>query len=96
MKTYGGSRGKRGLISLWIYKENNKLLDRKKIYLSYYTYSFLSSIHLWLRCSNFFDPSKKNYFGRAANRKIGDMKGQRFISTPTYSYTILELCNSWR
>jgi hypothetical protein len=33
------------------------------------TYSPLSSTHLWLRCSNFFNPSEKNYFGCAANRK---------------------------
>jgi hypothetical protein len=29
----------------------------------------LSSTHLWLRCSNFFNPSKKNYFACSANRK---------------------------
>jgi hypothetical protein len=49
----------------------------KKMYLLYI--SPLSSTHLWLRCSNFFNPSKKNSFGFAANRK-----SQRLISTPTY------------
>jgi hypothetical protein len=68
----------RGLISLWLYKENNKLQDLKKCIHS--TYSPLSSTHLWLRCSNFFNPSKKNSFGSAANRK-----SQRLISTPTYN-----------
>jgi hypothetical protein len=61
-----------GLISLWLYKENNKLRDWKKCI--YYTYSPLSSTHLWLRCSNFFNPSKKNSFGCATNRKIGKDK----------------------
>jgi hypothetical protein len=45
----------------------------------YSTYSPLISIHLWLRCSDFFNPSKKDSFGCAANRK-----SQRLISTPTY------------
>jgi hypothetical protein len=46
----------------------------------YLLYIFpLSSTHLWLRCSNFFNPSKKNSFGCAANRK-----SQILISTPTY------------
>jgi hypothetical protein len=31
--------------------------------------SSLSSTHLWLRCSNFFNPSKKIFFGCDANRK---------------------------
>jgi hypothetical protein len=57
----------RGLISLWLYKENNKLWDWKKCI--YSTYSFLISTHLWLRCSKFFNPSKKNSLGCAANRK---------------------------
>jgi hypothetical protein len=64
----------RGLISLWLYKENNKLRDWKKCI--YYTYSPLSSTHLWLRCSNLFNPSKKNSLGCGANRK-----SQRLIST---------------
>jgi hypothetical protein len=45
----------------------------------------LSSTHLWLRCSNFFNPSEKNSFGCAANRNIGSRKCQRLISIPTYS-----------
>jgi hypothetical protein len=52
-----------GLISLWLYKENSKLQDWKNVFI----YSPLSSTHLWLRCSNFFNPSKKNSSGRAAN-----------------------------
>jgi hypothetical protein len=36
--------------------------------------------HLRLRSSNFFNPSKKNYFACAANKK-----SQRLISAPTYS-----------
>jgi hypothetical protein len=63
-----------GLISLWFYKEN-KLWDWKNVF----TYSPLSSTHLWLRCSSFFNPSKKNSFGFAANRK-----SQRLISASTY------------
>jgi hypothetical protein len=86
-----------GLISLWLYKENNKLRDWKM----YLLYIFpLSSTHLWFRCSNFFNPSKKNSFGCAANRK-----SQRLISTLTYhlvlsdqlrcvSYTDSEIANS--
>jgi hypothetical protein len=66
----------RGLISLWLYKENNKLRDWKM----YLLYIFpMSSTHLWLRCSNFFNPSKKNSFGCGANKKR-----QKLISTPTY------------
>jgi hypothetical protein len=38
------------------------------------TYSPLSSTHLWLRCSNFFNPCKKNSFGCAANRKTRKAK----------------------
>jgi hypothetical protein len=71
-----------GLISLWLYKENNKLQDWKKCI--YSTYSPLSSTHLWLLCSNFFNPSKKNSFGCAANMKIGNRKSQGLINTHTY------------
>jgi hypothetical protein len=53
----------------------------------YLRYIFpLSSTHLWLHCSNFFNPSKKNSFGCAATRKIGNKKSQRLISTPTFKY----------
>jgi hypothetical protein len=69
-----------GLISLWLYKENHKLRDWKNVF----TYSPLSSTHLWLRCSNFFNLSKKNSFVCAANRKIGNRKRQRLLSTPTH------------
>jgi hypothetical protein len=44
-----------------------------------------NSTHLWLCCSNFFNPSKKNSFGCAANRKVGNRKTQRLISTPMYN-----------
>jgi hypothetical protein len=37
------------------------------------------STHLWLRCSNFFNPSKKNSFDYAAIRKIGNRKSQGLI-----------------
>jgi hypothetical protein len=71
----------RGLISLWLHNENKKLRVWKKCI--YSIYSPLSSTHLWLRCSNFFNPSQKNYFGCAANRKIRNRKSRRLISTPT-------------
>jgi hypothetical protein len=47
-----------------------------------YILPLLSSTHLWLRCSNFFYPSKKNYLACAVNRK-----SRRLISTPTYHGT---------
>jgi hypothetical protein len=62
-----------GLISLWLYKEDNKLPDWKKKCV-YSTCSPLRSTHLWLRCSKFFNPSKNNSCGCAANRKIGKAK----------------------
>jgi hypothetical protein len=47
-----------------------------------------SSIHLWLRCSNFFNPSKKNSFGCVANWKIRKVKN---LSAPLRStYGALE------
>jgi hypothetical protein len=63
----------RGLISPWLYKENNKLWDWKK---NVFTYFPLGSTHLWLHRSNFFNTCKKNSFGCAANRKtrIGKVK----------------------
>jgi hypothetical protein len=70
------------LISLWLYKENNKLRDWKKMYLLY-TFP-LSSTHLWLCCSNFFNPSKTNSFGCAAYRKVGTGKSQQLISSHMY------------
>jgi hypothetical protein len=66
-----------GLINLWLYKEN-KLRDWKM----YLLYIFpLNSTHSWLRCSNFFNPSKNC----AANRIRGNRKSQRLISIPTCS-----------
>jgi hypothetical protein len=35
----------------------------------YLLYIFPPELQTRLRCSNFFNPSKKNYFGCAANRK---------------------------
>jgi hypothetical protein len=78
-----------GLVSLWLYKENNKLWDWKKIYI-YSTYSPLSSTHLWLRYFNFFNPSKKHCSGYVANRKTGNRKSQKRISIPTYSICIAD------
>jgi hypothetical protein len=69
-----------GLISLWLYNENNKLRDWEKKCI-YSIYSPLSSTHLWLRCSDFFNTSKKKCFGCAENRK-----SQRLFSTPTYTW----------
>jgi hypothetical protein len=59
----------RGLISLWLYEANNKLRDWKNVFTLHVPP--MTSTHLWLRCSNFFNPSKKNSFGFAANREIG-------------------------
>jgi hypothetical protein len=82
-----------GLISLWVYKENNKLRDWKKCI--YSTYPPLSSTHLWLRCSKFFNPSKKNCFGCAANRKIRNRKSQKLITTSTY-ITVTKQFNTYK
>jgi hypothetical protein len=67
--------------SLALWRKQQAMGLKKYIYS---TYSPLSSTHLWLRCSNFLNPPKKNSFGCAANRKIGNMKSQRLISTPMY------------
>jgi hypothetical protein len=56
-----------GLISLWLYKETNKLWDWKNVFTLHIS---PSSTRLWLRCSNFFNPSKKNSFGCAANHLL--------------------------
>jgi hypothetical protein len=73
----------RGLISLWLYKENDNLLDCK-VYLCYIFP--LRSTYLWLRCSNFFNPpKKKNIFGCAASRKIGIGKAKD-LSAPSLIY----------
>jgi hypothetical protein len=71
-----------GLISLWLYKGNNKLRDWKTVF----TYFPLSSTHLWLCYCIFFNPPKKIPFGCAANRK-----SQTLISNPTYIAPILYL-----
>jgi hypothetical protein len=46
------------------------------------------NIHL-IRCSNFFNPSKKNSFGCAENGKIENRETQRIISAPTYIQFLL-------
>jgi hypothetical protein len=61
----------RRVISLWLYKENNKLRDWKNVFTLHIS---PSSTHLWLRCSNIVNPSKKNAVGWAANTKIGKAK----------------------
>jgi hypothetical protein len=58
-------------------------------------YIFLSELHTFcLRCSNFFNLSKKNSFGFAANRKRWNRKSQGLISTLTYilrvSYSLVK------
>jgi hypothetical protein len=87
---------KRGLISLWFYKENNTPKELKKMYLLYIFP--LSSTHLWLCCSNFFNPSKKNYFSCAVNRKIENRKNPKTYQHPyvlrgVYTSRIPPLCN---
>jgi hypothetical protein len=63
-----------GLISLWLYKENNKLRDWKNV--------FTLHIPPWaLHTYDFVNPFKKNSFGCAENSK-----SQRLISTPTYTF----------
>jgi hypothetical protein len=61
-------------------------IKKTKMYLLYIFP--LSPTHLWLRCSNFFKPSKKHSYGCAANRP-----SQRLISTPTYSYDLSHSCS---
>jgi hypothetical protein len=55
-----------------------------------YIYSALSYTHLWLRCSNFFNPSQKNYFNYVANKKIGkanDLSAPLHTAFAAYSLT---------
>jgi hypothetical protein len=63
------------LISPWLYKRKQATGLKKYIYITP-----LSSTDLWLRCSNFFNPFKKNSFGCSANRKIGNRKSQNLSS----------------
>jgi hypothetical protein len=70
----------RGLIGLWLYKENNKLRDWK-MYLRIppwapHAYNFVALTSL--------THPRKNSFGCAANRKIGNRESQTLISTTTY------------
>jgi hypothetical protein len=76
-------------ISLWLYKENNRLRDWKNVFALHI--SPLSSTHLWLRCSNFWIPFTKNCFDCAANRKIGKVKD---LSAPLRIYTNLHEMNN--
>jgi hypothetical protein len=63
----------------------------------YLLYIFLlSSTHLWLRCSNFFNPSKKNSFSCTANREIGNRKSQRLFSPTRTSGNILFSFMPWK
>jgi hypothetical protein len=65
----------RGLISLWPYKENNKLWDWNNLF----------TLHIPPEVSqtyDFFNPSKKNYFGCAANRIIRNRKSQNLSAPP--------------
>jgi hypothetical protein len=55
-----------GLVSLWLYKKKRSYGIKKM-------YEYLYIPHR-ARCSNFFNPSKKNCFGRVANREIGNAK----------------------
>jgi hypothetical protein len=42
----------------------------------------LSSTHLWLRCSNFFNPSNKNSFGCGATKKKLEIGKAKNLSAP--------------
>jgi hypothetical protein len=81
-KSAGGQRPKREYEGGWyvfgfIKKTTSYVIEKMCL-----LYIFpLSSTHLWLPCSNFFNPSKKISLGCAANRKI--RKSQRLISIPT-------------
>jgi hypothetical protein len=56
----------------------------------YLLYIFpLSSKHLQLRCSDFFNRSQRNSFGCAANRRTRNRKSQRLIDTSMYIYFII-------
>jgi hypothetical protein len=89
-----------GLISLWLYKENNKLRDWKNVFALHIP---LSSTHLCLRCSNFFNPSNNNSFGVLQIRKyeIGKAKDlpaplrNNCIPKVQKYYLLTELSPSW-
>jgi hypothetical protein len=70
------------VISLQLYKKTTSYKIEKMHLLHIF---LLSPIHLWLCCSNFINPPKKNSLGCAANRKTRNRKSQRLISTLTYS-----------
>jgi hypothetical protein len=53
----------------------------------YSTCSPLISTHLWLRCSNFFNPSKKNSFGCAENRKSQKTYQHPYVHFKTCSFS---------
>jgi hypothetical protein len=67
----------RGRVSTWVYKKKSYEVEKNLFTL----HIPLSSTHLCLRCSNFFNPfKKKNFFCFPTN-----MKSQRLISTPKYT-----------
>jgi hypothetical protein len=72
----------RELISLWLYKENEKLRDWKNVFIPHIPP--LSSTHLWLRSFNFFDTSKKNSLVVLQTSRRWNRKSRRLISTPRY------------
>jgi hypothetical protein len=53
-----------GLLSFWFIKKTTSYEMEKNVFILRIPLSF---IHLWLCCSDFFNPSKKNYFGCVAN-----------------------------
>jgi hypothetical protein len=57
-----------GLICLWLLKK----ITSHGIENMYFLYKFSPELntHLWLRCSSFFNPFKKNSFGCAANHPL--------------------------
>jgi hypothetical protein len=62
----------------------------------YLLYIFpLSSTHLLLPFSNFFNSCKKNTIACAANRKIGNRKSKRLIGTPTYEQQYVVYSNNY-
>jgi hypothetical protein len=78
---------RRGLINLWLYKETNKLWDWKNVVTLHI--SPLSSTHLWLLCSNFFNPSGKDSFGCVANRKIENRKSTLMYMNSLGDFTVI-------
>jgi hypothetical protein len=74
-----------------LYRKHQATGLKKKCIYSTYSPPELHT-HLRLRCSNFFNPSKKNSFVCAANRKIENWKRPRLISTTTYRQALNVSC----